>query len=123
MGQRRPPVMSVALMWGNTERAATRCKDLAKLAVKVADDTEKAQRLERQRCKACHYFKGIGGAAITTQPCMRCGKEQTYGSTNTDALCMDCATHAELCKHCGGDLEMRTRRRGWPHSLIEPKED
>lgn len=58
------------------------------------------------------------GAAITLEPCMRCGEMQTYGSTNTDALCLPCAKETGLCKHCGGDLALRERRKTWPTSNV-----
>ena len=79
-------------------------------------DARKNERLKRHECKACFYASRIGGAAMTTRPCMSCGSEEMYGSTATDVLCMDCATKHGLCKHCGGDLEMRTRRKDWPET-------
>lgn len=114
---RRPPVMSVSLMIGNTERAKARIAELKRRHEDIEGDARKGERLAAQECKGCHYFQRIGGAAITKQPCMCCGKEQTYGSTNTDALCMDCAKANDLCKHCGGDIELRARRRTWPKAL------
>lgn len=116
---RRPPVMSVGLMLGNTERAKARIAELQKLAQAIESDSDKSARLARQHCKACHYFSRMGGAAITTQPCMSCAKDQTYGSTATDALCRSCAEAGNLCRHCGGDIELRTRRRIWPTALHE----
>jgi len=47
---------------------------------------------------------------------MCCGKDQLYGNTRTDALCLECAQETMLCKHCGGDRELRTERRDWPDS-------
>lgn len=78
-------------------------------------DSDMVERLSLQECKACFYVMGrIGGAAVTTQPCACCGVNQSYGSTCTDALCLNCAKEYSLCKHCGGDLDMRERRRSWP---------
>lgn len=85
-------------------------------AEEVTNDARKNERLKRHECKACFYASRIGGAAMTTRPCMSCGSEEMYGSTATDVLCMDCATKHGLCKHCGGDLEMRTRRKDWPET-------
>ena len=42
-----------------------------------------------------------------------------YSSTNTDRLCMDCAKKHHLCKHCGGDISMRARRKDWPEKDAE----
>lgn len=116
---RRPPVMSKSLMIGNTERAASRIADLMRLAEAIETDADMVARYAAHECKACHYFSRIGGAAITHQPCMSCGKDQTYGSTNTDVLCLPCAQAGDLCKHCGGDISLRTRRRNWPAALCE----
>lgn len=85
-------------------------------ADRIKDDTEKQDRKKAQQCKACYYFTGLGGAAVTNRECAGCGEDQTYGSTNTDALCLPCAAEHKLCKHCGGDLEMRPGRRNWPCS-------
>ena len=112
--QQRPIVMNKGNMIGATERAKARVKSWAELAAEVESDARKADRLKRHECKACFYASRIGGAAMTTRPCMSCGSEEMYGSTNTDVLCMGCATTHGLCKHCGGDLEMRARRKDWP---------
>lgn len=103
-------------MIGATERAKARVKGWADLAEEVASDARKAERLKRHECKACFYSSRIGGAAMTTRSCMSCGSDEMYGSTATDVLCMVCATKHELCRHCGGDLEMRTRRKDWPET-------
>lgn len=107
-------VMNVGNMIGWTVRAKSRTDGWLKLADDVANDTRKAERLNRHECKACFYGGRIGGAAMTTRACMSCGEDQLYGSTSTDALCLPCATKHTLCKRCGGDLEMRTRRKDWP---------
>jgi len=91
--------------------------DLIDKADRAERDTEKPQRIAAQRCKACWYvLRGgmLAGQAFTEQPCACCLLPQTYGSTNTDALCMACAQAHSMCKHCGGDLDMRTQRRSWP---------
>ncbi|MDA8114217.1 MAG: hypothetical protein M0Z43_05775 [Acidithiobacillus sp.] len=69
-------------------------------------------------CRMCHYGNrfSLAGAAMTKEPCMCCGKDQLYGNTRTDALCLECAQETMLCKHCGGDRELRTERRDWPDS-------
>ena len=114
--------MNKGNMIGATERAKARVKSWADLAAEVESDARKADRLKRHECKACFYASRMGGAAMTTRPCMSCGSEEMYGSTNTDVLCMGCATTHGLCKHCGGDLEMRARRKDWPeqHNAMYP---
>jgi hypothetical protein len=90
---------------------------LIEKAARADRDAQKGERIAAQNCKACWYvLRGgmVAGAAMTTQPCACCLLPQTYGSTNTDALCMPCAHQNSMCKHCGGDLDMRTQRRIWP---------
>lgn len=117
--QQRKAVMDIANMVRASSMSNHRCQDLVKRAEKVANDSEKDSRLNAQLCKACHYFDRIGGQAFTMRPCMSCGSEEQYGSTATDVLCMPCAKDGDLCKRCGGDLEMRAKRRIWP----QPKAD
>lgn len=112
--EQRPSIMNVSNMLSATERAKQRVSDMLQLADDLKNDPRKEERLARCECPACFYFSRIGGAAMTRRLCMSCGKIELYGSTNTDALCPDCAKEHSLCKHCGGDLDMRTRRRNWP---------
>lgn len=112
--QQKKAIMSKSLMIGATETASRRVKSWLDLARKVTEDSDKAARLERQECKGCFYSSRMGGAAMTSRDCMCCDKSQLFGSTNTDVLCQPCAVAESLCKHCGGDLELRTQRRKWP---------
>lgn len=112
--KRQPKVMNKGNMIGATGRAKDYVQRMIEDAKEIEDDTRRKERIEAHECKACFYSSRIGGAAMTSQACMSCGTDQMYGSTNTDALCMTCAMEHVLCKHCGGDLEMRTRRRVWP---------
>jgi ribosomal protein S27E len=110
----KPMAMNIANMVRATETAKSKIASVVELAEKMIKDPQKAGRLAAQECKACHYSSRIGGCAMTTRPCMSCGEDQMYGSTNTDVLCLSCAKKHKLCKHCGGDLDIRTRRREWP---------
>lgn len=86
-----------------------------KRAEEIIHDTDKQARLQSCRCQACFYVRsGISGAAMTYRECGICGKDELYGSTNTDSLCIECAKENGLCKHCGGDIEMKTRRKPYP---------
>lgn len=114
--KRQPKVMNKGNMIGATERAKEYVRRTIEEAKEVETDARRKERIEAHECKACFYRSRMGGAAMTSQDCMSCGDEQMYGSTNTDALCMTCAMEHGLCKHCGGDLEMRTRRRDWPEA-------
>lgn len=117
--QQRPAVMNKANMIAATERAKSRVEEMIDLAAQITSDARKSERSKRQECKSCFYFSRIGGAAMTVRPCMSCGRKEMYGSTATDVLCMTCATKHALCKHCGGDLEMRTRRKHWPTRIVD----
>ena len=112
--EQRPKAMNKGNMIGATERAQRRVKAWLDYAAEVSVDARNADRLKRLECKACFYASRIGGAAITVRPCMSCGSREHYGSTNTDVLCSKCANAGDLCKHCGGDREMRARRKTWP---------
>jgi len=112
--RQRPMAFNRATLTAATAQSKRRVEDTLARAERIKNDTDKAERLEAQLCKACFYFTGIGGAAMTARECAGCGEDQLYGSTNTDALCMSCASEHSLCKHCGGDLEMREGRRNWP---------
>lgn len=113
---RKPAIMSKANMVYATERAAARIAQTLEDAKNLGEDSDREARLKRQVCRACHYFRRMGGAAMTSQPCMCCGQDQMYGSTATDVLCKPCATDGKLCKQCGGDSETRTQRRIWPEA-------
>ncbi len=109
----RPAVMNVGNLTAWTERAKQRVQAWVDLANRATMDTLKTDRLERHECVACFYSSKIGGAAMTYRPCMSCGTDELYGSTATDVLCLQCAVAHRLCKHCGGDLEMKVRRNAW----------
>lgn len=84
------------------ERAVLRIKDL-----------NKDSRIKEQECRYCFYQDRIGGAAMTNNNCENCEKEMMFGSTSTDCTCLACAQSLGLCKHCGGDIDMKTKRDGW----------
>jgi hypothetical protein len=117
--EQRPQAMNKRNMIGATERAQQRVKTWIDHAAEVQADARKTERLARLECKACFYSGRLGGQAITARPCMSCTSREVYGSTNTDVLCAACATAGDLCKHCGGDREMRTRRKAWPTAYSE----
>lgn len=77
-------------------------------------DPQKEKRIQAQLCIPCFYVERIGGATMTFQDCADCGVEQCFGSTDTDMLCLTCARKNVLCRHCGGDINMKVRRKSWP---------
>ena len=112
--KQRPQSFSIYNMVWATERAKDYTKSILKQAEDITKDSNKKERIKRHECKACFYAGRLGGSSMTTRPCMSCNVDVMYGSTATDVLCMDCAKLHSLCKHCGGDLEMRVRRKEWP---------
>lgn len=114
--ERNAPRFDRYLMESHTRIAIARVEEALRRARNIEEDAQKEPRLARQFCKACHYFTRLAAQAFTTQPCACCGVSQTYSSSATDVLCMDCAKSHDLCKHCGGDLEMRTGRENWPRA-------
>jgi hypothetical protein len=97
-----------------TEKAWFRVRDIIEVARKFTEDSGREDRQKVQKCKACFYQSRIAGQAFTTRACMCCGEPHTYTSTATDVLCLGCAKANRLCKACGGDIDMDTRRRDWP---------
>lgn len=112
--KREPSDFDQDFLISRTERAKRQVDSAIKRARSLEQDSDRDERLRRHLCKACHYFTKLAGQAITTQPCSCCGVQQTYASTDTDIVCAECAQEHEICKHCGGDREMRTDRRDWP---------
>lgn len=113
MRQRRGNLARATIVAASSQ-SKQRVDATLKLAKNLRADSDRQARLEACLCKACHYFSRLGGAAMTNRECAGCGKDELYSSTSTDTLCLDCAVKHSLCKRCGGDLMMRTRRNTWP---------
>lgn len=117
--KRQLALMTPGHMVQATHMAKLRVAHWVKLADDVSKDVRKAERLAKQECKACFYSDRLGGAAMTQRDCMCCAKPNWNSSTNTDVLCLPCAQEHGLCRHCGGDLNMKERRKGWPTPKFE----
>jgi len=79
----------------------------------INEDKEKKQRLEISECVLCYQPYGSGrqgGAACTSINCALCDEVITCGNTSIDILCLECAKHEKLCKHCGADVELKYRK-------------
>ena len=113
--------MSAYAMRMATSRSLEHMREIQKLADDMRNDPQAEQRLARHYCLPCFYIPTVGGAAMTTQPCMSCGRDQVYNSTSTDVLCEPCARAAGLCKRCGADSRLRERRRDWPDPITQAK--
>ena len=115
--ERKAPKMSKSFLIGNTELAKARLSAVVLHAENLKNDPDHKKRMERQECSYCFYGSRFGGSAMTYQPCMCCGSQQVYSNTSTDVLCKMCAIAGALCKHCGADINLRTRRKEWPEPL------
>jgi hypothetical protein len=104
-----------------TTRAKRRVEDHVRRVTAILSDSGHEERREHQECKSCFYIDGrLGGSAITHTQCGLCGKELVFSSTCVDAVCPECAAKHSLCRHCGGDLNMRVGRRKWPTPTQAP---
>jgi hypothetical protein len=101
----------------NYEWETNRAKDyVADLRARLSAYTLDLDRTIRQvqgECKFCFYVHNsrIGGAACTSGICGLCDEKVHSGNTCLDKLCLRCAKERGLCKHCGGDLEGKNRRK------------
>lgn len=114
-----PAKMNKANMISATNRSKSNFDSLLKLAGEMEGDLRADERLYNNECRSCFYGGRVSCPRSTMRRCMCCGEAQYYSSTATDVLCLDCATKHKLCKRCGGDLEMRTKRRNWPVDSLE----
>lgn len=118
---RRPKrVIDAASVYNATAQAKHYIGKCRSTLRRIDEDPDREKRLKRQECGFCHYMAGkIGGAAVTTAPCGICDRQVSSGNTCIAALCLDCAKRLGLCKHCGGDIEMKHRRK--PRDFSKPE--
>jgi predicted nucleic acid-binding protein len=114
--QRAPRSFSPGDLRFATHVASGQVADAIQAVQDMTNDAQKDERLAKHFCKACFYLRRrtLAGQAFTHQPCACCLEEQTYSSTNTDALCLACAQEHKLCKHCSADIELDSAREEWP---------
>ena len=112
MNRLKAKIDQSSMEWA-TDRALDSINIAVKRAMGCTIDPDKKERLSKSICSSCWYneYGRIGGAAMTSQPCGLCGKDQIYSSTATDVLCTPCALSNELCKQCGADVRLRPRRK------------
>lgn len=106
--------MNITEMLWATGRSKRKVDSVIKMAIDMQKDRRKKERIKKYECKGCFYYPRIGGSAMTEGNCALCDSHQLHSSTNTDVLCLDCAKKNKLCRHCGGDIDLRTKRRKWP---------
>lgn len=97
-----------------TGRSKGKVEKQIERANNMANDTRRDERIESCECVACFYTPECGGSAMSNRECGLCGRPIYSGSTNVDVICKQCAQENRLCKHCGGDIDMKVRRKNWP---------
>lgn len=96
-----------------TAQAIERVEDVKRRAEQVATDPDRRDRREDQMCVACFYLRDtVGAVGDTGYRCGICDKLVTVSNTrHIMRLCLRCAKRHKLCVHCGGDVEMKHRRK------------
>ena len=90
---------------------STTAREMVDLCRRQGNDEDKAARILAQECQGCFYLRKAGGAMMTSRQCGLCDTEVHSCNTCIDRLCTDCARKNRLCKHCGGDIDMKQRRK------------
>lgn len=86
-------------------------QDALRQASNAVNDTKREKRLAAHECQYCYYLAGrVGGAAMTQSNCRSCNVEHWNSSTCTDEFCEACAKKFGICRHCGADLDLKTRK-------------
>lgn len=93
-----------------TGREARQERFLKKMKEKIKnyeEDTYRDTRKKEMLCKYCYYIMSdrISGQSFCTTECLNCKKEMSFGNTDTDELCMECAEELNRCKHCGVKMD------------------
>ena len=76
-------------------------------------DNDKPGRMRKHECKACYYLASprIAGQAFTQRQCGHCDEIVTHANTACPVVCEKCARDHGLCRSCGGDINMKVRRK------------
>lgn len=93
-----------------TLRTRQRYDDQMRALLDASRDARWKERTEKGLCRACFYLPAPADWRGPGHRCMACD-----GETAPDAvLCVECSDNNCLCCHCGGDIDMNTRRADWP---------
>lgn len=90
-------------------------ENVVRRAKDYAEDPMRNQRLDAAECVLCHYTMRAGGTMSTERPCGICGASIRSRNTDIGVLCVECAKTNGLCKHCGADIELKSRRKARPY--------
>jgi DNA-directed RNA polymerase subunit RPC12/RpoP len=94
--------------WANRE-----AETLIKNVSAFQNDPDQAKRKESLKCKRCFYLRagGFAGQAFTEQDCGICETTMIFSSTATDVVCPDCAKAHDICVECGGNIEIKVKKK------------
>lgn len=114
-------VSLVSIEWA-TNNAKRYAEEYTAMVERFQNDADKVNRLAQCKCKSCFYFfkSRMGGATMTHVDCGICDSEMLFGSTAINPICDGCGKENGLCVQCGGDIEMKVRRKK-PYPCIEKK--
>lgn len=102
---------SIEYLSHRTAMQKSRVLDYGIITAKLVNDPDKEDRLKDQNCVCCYYIPTIAGQGFTDSNCANCDTKMTFSTTSTDKLCETCATKFDACKHCGADINYKTRYR------------
>lgn len=87
-------------------------RKVQELADKLASDPDRPARMQKGCCTWCYYRPGpMVCNAVTKKPCDICDTPMQFGNSNVDAVCENCSKEHGICRQCGGDLNLKIRRK------------
>ena len=97
--------------------ALTSIEWATKMAEGYQEDPDRKQRLDASECFSCYRPYGGGRQGTDTGKflCGICNQPTFVTSPRADVLCLKCAKENQLCKHCGADVDLKSRRKSRPY--------
>ena len=126
---RDKPKIDRASIERTTNEVASYVHALIERAEAMKSDDDREIRLEEvSECVYCYVPYGPcrqGGTKTTHRECGLCSTILHSSDTSCDVLCIECARKNDLCKHCGGDVDLKVRRKKRAFEEVEnnKKED
>lgn len=119
MFKARKKIDAVAVLFQTTQNDIY-IRERIKEAHAMEHDTDRVARRKDCLCKFCHYRGSvIAGQAFTDGECGICRTPIQSSNTYIPVLCRDCAKKHSLCRQCGADMELRTRRRKFDFPKVQ----
>lgn len=111
---RDKPKIDRASIERTTNEVASYVRALIERAEAIKDDAERHHRWDVSECVYCYGPYGAdrqGSTCTVRMECGLCDKIVAFATSNFDLLCVECARKNGLCKHCGGDVDLKVRRK------------